>query len=242
MEHMSDGWHDPRLPARFWTKVQGGEDGCWHWVGARDRDGYGSLRWEGRVTSAHRVSFSVLVSPIPESAEIDHQCHNQSNCTGGRACTHRACVNPRHLELATRPQNQRRSRNTWAGSAPTRTHCRHGHEFTVENTIVQKSGRTCRLCSRKRVAEYEQTERGHEVRQAAKRRYNERHKSGPRTHCRQGHELSADNLYLCKGERICKICHKARAEKYLANNPDAVARAREATRRWRARQKQLRSQ
>jgi hypothetical protein len=28
-------------------------DGCWEWHGARDKDGYGMLRWQYRMIRAH---------------------------------------------------------------------------------------------------------------------------------------------------------------------------------------------
>lgn len=31
---------DPRLPARFWTKVQPKANGCWHWTGEISAYGY----------------------------------------------------------------------------------------------------------------------------------------------------------------------------------------------------------
>lgn len=233
-------WGDERLPMRFWSKVRVSANGCWHWTGTRNPDNYGHMSVDSRLLGVHRIAYDQLVGPIPADMQVDHQCHNRSDCAGGRSCEHRACVNPAHLELATRNQNQQRSRNTWSGSAATRTHCVHGHEYTPENTIINRRGRTCRACAYARVTAYEQTERGREVRLATKRRYNERNRVGPRTHCHRGHELTEDNLYHCKGERICKICHKDRAKKWLANNPAAVAKQREATRQWRLRQKQVR--
>lgn len=48
----------------------------------------------------------------------------------------------------------------WRGVGPDvianqdKTHCKHGHEFTPENTIRTKSGRNCRECQRIRIREY----------------------------------------------------------------------------------------
>jgi hypothetical protein len=59
------------------------------------------------------------------------------------------------------------------------------------------------------------------------------------THCKSGHPLSGDNLYICKGGRgesmrVCRICARARKAKWLNENRDQV----NATRRE-ARQKTM---
>jgi hypothetical protein len=35
-----------------------------------------------------------------------------------------------------------------------------------------------------------------------------------KTHCKHGHELAADNLYIWQGERHCKACGRLRAARY----------------------------
>lgn len=73
-------------------------DGCWAWVSAKDRDGYG-LFWldnARRAVRAHRLLYELLVGPIPPELQIDHLCRN----TG--------CVRPDHLEPVTAAENSRR--------------------------------------------------------------------------------------------------------------------------------------
>ena len=86
---------------------------------------------------------------IPEGLVIDHLCHNRdSSCPGARACMHRRCVNPDHLEPTTIEENQRRGipRSRRGGGRAVWTHCKHGHEFTPENTIVYTGHPTWRIC------------------------------------------------------------------------------------------------
>lgn len=84
---------------RFWAKVNKIPDGCWLWTAAQFKPtGYGQFRFEGTSEKAHRISYEILVGPIPEGMELDHTCHN------------RLCVNPEHLRLATRLQNARNTR------------------------------------------------------------------------------------------------------------------------------------
>lgn len=78
---------------RFWAKVdQSGE--CWTWTAARYRNGYGAFRgFDGRVTTAHRFSYSTEVEDIPDEQHIDHLCGT------------RDCVRPAHLRAVTPKQN-----------------------------------------------------------------------------------------------------------------------------------------
>lgn len=66
---------------------------CLVWVGPRNPDGYGSIRVNGVGVGAHRHAWERENGPIPEDRVIDHICWN------------RACVNVKHLRLATLSQN-----------------------------------------------------------------------------------------------------------------------------------------
>lgn len=66
---------------------------CLLWTGTRNDDGYGRVRVDGRMMSAHRIAWAESHGPIPGGAEIDHACHN------------RACINVAHLRLADRVRN-----------------------------------------------------------------------------------------------------------------------------------------
>jgi hypothetical protein len=80
---------------------------CWIWLGhVSPTTGYGTARFEGRNTSAHRVAYTLLVGPIPPGLEIDHLCHSRDQmCPGDITCPHRRCIKPSHLELVTRQVN-----------------------------------------------------------------------------------------------------------------------------------------
>lgn len=124
--------------ARVASKIQPSSDGCWEWRGCRNREGYGRVRWEGWSQQAHRVVYTLLVGVIPAGLHLDHLCRNT------------ACVNPAHLEAVSARENIRRGVSPVAARAK-QTHCKHGHEFTPENTYVKADGnRDCRACHRAR--------------------------------------------------------------------------------------------
>lgn len=113
---------------------------CWEYTGARHPDGYGFVKYQGRMWYAHRAAYTLIVGPIPEGKELDHLCRN------------RACCNPAHLEAVPQCVNWERSQ------APSRLRalssaCKYGHEYTVENTRYGKHRggkiqRVCRECER----------------------------------------------------------------------------------------------
>lgn len=112
------------------------EGDCWIWTGTTDRVGYGTF-WDGaRQVKAHRWSYEHHRAEIPEGLQLDHLCRTPS------------CVNPWHLEPVTPRVNTRRGTSPIAANA-TKTHCKHGHEFTPANTAVVPGGRKCIECRRR---------------------------------------------------------------------------------------------
>lgn len=107
--------------------------GCWEWQGSTVR-GYGAMQAHGKTQYIHRLSYEMAYGPIPVGMVIDHLCRNLP------------CCNPDHLEPVTQKVNMERS-------AALRTHCPHGHEYTKENTQLQKRhggyyARVCKTCRR----------------------------------------------------------------------------------------------
>jgi len=126
---------------RFWSKVDRRADAsCWTWLNGT-HDGYGAF-WDPereRMVPAHRYAYELLVGPIPGGLTLDHLCRN------------RGCVNPAHLEPATRGENVRRGDGMSAVAARTDT-CPRGHRGQWTKNGHGK--RKCAECNRERRRRY----------------------------------------------------------------------------------------
>ncbi len=133
--------------ARFWAKVN--KNGpipavrpelgpCWLWTAALWGGGYGafSIRIGGKSFphNAHRLSYGMLVGPIPHGLVLDHLCRV------------RHCVNPAHLDPVTDRINILRGVSPYARKAR-QAACLAGHPFDEANTYVNRNGtRHCLVC------------------------------------------------------------------------------------------------
>lgn len=126
--------HDDKIASRFWPKVDKSEE-CWEWTATKS-GGYGMFLIRGRLHRAHRIAYELAVGPIPEGLVLHHECENQ------------ACVNPAHLTPLTRSEHNARHPEVHGWVTP-QSHCKHGHEFTPENSYIRPNGtRRCRACHR----------------------------------------------------------------------------------------------
>ena len=81
----------------FFEKIKKSNNGCWEWLGLKHPFGYGRFGRSGAL--AHRISYAYHNGPITKSQCVCHSCDNPS------------CVNPQHLFLGSRIDNNQDRQN-----------------------------------------------------------------------------------------------------------------------------------
>lgn len=139
------------LPARFWESVAVTATGCWRWTGWLRKDGYGYFRYIGTDgvryrRGTHVIAYEAFVGAIPADLVSDHLCHTEDlDCFEAKACPHRACCNPEHIEPVTRGENGRRGHHRHT------TICPAGHPYEGVHLAFNSRGyKECATCRRER--------------------------------------------------------------------------------------------
>lgn len=83
---------NPDIESRLHAKLDKSGD-CWLWTGYVQKDGYATLKNNGKAVKIHRVMYVLTHGSIPEGKQIDHKCRV------------RHCANPGHLRAVTNKQN-----------------------------------------------------------------------------------------------------------------------------------------
>lgn len=180
---------------------------CWVWTGAKQGSGYGHFHLEGRGVGAHVAAYMLFRKPVPDGLDLDHLCHPGDGSCPRATCRHTLCVNPDHLEPATRLENIKRG-HTFVASQMAKTHCPKGHPYDEENTRIRiaPSGnemRSCKQC-------------GRDARSPTGKINPLIAANAAKTHCPQGHEYTPENTIIDysvggkNGGRRCRACRNER--------------------------------
>jgi len=133
--------HDQAFLDRILTRVRiDNASGCWLWQGSTVNFGYGQISTK-RGQSPMRTHAAMWFALYGERPSKDglFVCHS---------CDVPGCCNPEHLWVGTAAQNNADRDQKGRHPHVNMTHCFRGHEFTPENSILNKTSgaRTCRIC------------------------------------------------------------------------------------------------
>jgi len=128
-------------------RVEQHPDECWPWLGAHREDGYGVIKFDGKMYKVHRLAYLLAHGELSADLTVDHLCRMKS------------CINPTHLEAVTQSVNALR----YFDHIGRKTHCPAGHEYAFGSRSY------CRICNREtmRLWRKEHRERYREINRAS---------------------------------------------------------------------------
>lgn len=87
------------------NRIRKQPSGCWTWCGYIELDGYGRVRFEGKLRPVHRVLYEAKFGKI---ANINIHIHHK--------CGIRRCVNIEHLEVITKAAHNTLHKKTFSST------------------------------------------------------------------------------------------------------------------------------
>lgn len=169
--------------------------GCWLWEKSEKHLGYGAIGiGKIKVEFTHRASYLCFVGDIPRGLVVRHKCDTPQ------------CCNPEHLILGTVKDNSNDMVERRRHYSHKNNKCKHGHEYTLENTMFAYNSRmgrdqkVCRSCVKTRRDKYN-----------SKKEKKPPYKKPFKEYCKYGHKYEGANIkILSGGRRVCVECDKRR--------------------------------
>ena len=131
---------------------------CDEWEGSFFQStGYGRIWVGGKDLHTHRIVMMQEVGHLERWELVCHRCDNSK------------CVRLDHLFIGTPKDNMHDMVAKGRHHGQLKTHCPKGHEYTKENTYIDKrKQRLCRTCTLRRCSEYRAKKRQSESQQLLK--------------------------------------------------------------------------
>lgn len=108
-------------PENFWNRCSKSEQGCWEWIGSKNEDGYGTLRFVNKHWFAPRLAWTLTYGPILDGLLVCHKCDNPG------------CIRPDHLFLGTHQDN--RDDMVRKGRGPTSEKVRRPKKLNTDQVV-----------------------------------------------------------------------------------------------------------
>jgi HNH endonuclease len=141
--HLAHEMSDVDYLAHYLSRCKPNPKGCLEYQGGRNEKGYSQVSVRNKRWALTRFVYTVTYGEIPAGHMVCHRCDNPP------------CINPAHLYTGTMAENARDSVEKVRHFHASQTHCKHGHEFTPENTYLAKVPnrpdlirRHCKECQR----------------------------------------------------------------------------------------------
>lgn len=118
--------NEPNIALFFDNTIYNPTNGCLEWTGIKNKKGYGRCNVRGTVYLAHRLSYFICFRYDPGSLCVLHHCDNP------------ACVNPKHLFIGSKADNNEDMRSKGRAADQIGTHARisgdkHGRKTKPES-------------------------------------------------------------------------------------------------------------